>query len=160
MAGWLKAGLIGIGVLVVLSLIGLVQILNCITLPLTVVTYVVVGVLAASYMTPRREAGAAAGQGALAALVASFGGGLVAFVINLLRAATGRAYEVTDLLRLLPPEILLQLRDLGISPNLVSGVGGVGFAAVCGSACCLTGIVFAVILGAIGGAIYAAVKPD
>ena len=45
MTGWLKAGLIGVLVLIVLDLIGLIPILGCITIPLALITYIVVGVL-------------------------------------------------------------------------------------------------------------------
>ena len=46
MNAWLKAGLIGIAILVVLNLLGIIQILNCIVAPLRWITYIVVGVLA------------------------------------------------------------------------------------------------------------------
>lgn len=70
MSAWLKAGLVGIAILIVLNLIGLIPFLGCITAPLSLTAYIVVGVLAASYMPPKRETGTAAGQGALAAVVA------------------------------------------------------------------------------------------
>lgn len=160
MTTWLKAGLIGVGILVVLNLIGLVQVLGCITAPLTLVTYVVVGVLAASYMPPKREAGTAAGQGALAAVVAGLGGGMVSLVISLVRAGTGGMFQGAQVLSSLPPDIQSQIRDLGVSPEILTGAGGIGAAAVCGSVCCVGGIIFAAILGAIGAAIYAAAKPE
>ena len=160
MSAWLKAGLVGVVIVVVLNLIGQVPFLGCITALLTFVAYVVVGVLAASYMPPVRETGTAAGQGALAAIVTGLVGGLVSLVIGMLQAAMGGAYQGTQLLSQIPPEIRHQLGDLGINPELVTGFGGIGAAAVCGSVCCLGSILFAAVLGAIGGAIYAAVKPD
>jgi len=66
MAAWLKGGLVGIVILIVLNLVGLIPFLGCITAPLSLAAYVVVGLLAASYMPPKRETGTAAGQGALA----------------------------------------------------------------------------------------------
>ena len=160
MSAWLKAGLVGIAILIVLNLIGLIPYLACITAPLSLATYIVVGVLAASYMPPRREAGTAAGQGALAAVVAGFGGGIISLGIGMIRAAMGGVFQGAQFLSQLPPEIRHQFRDLGISSDLVAGLSGIGGAAVCGSVCCLGGIVFAAVLGAIGAAIYASVNPD
>lgn len=160
MSAWLKAGLIGAAIVIVLNLIGLVPVLVCITAPLVLVTYIVVGVLAASYMPPRREAGSAAGQGALAAVIAGFGGGIVSLVTGLVRAGTGGMFQYTQFLQTLPPDVARQFGDLGVSPDILAGAGGIGAAAVCGSVCCLGGIIFAALLGAVGAAIYASVKPD
>jgi hypothetical protein len=160
MSAWLKSGLIGAVVVIVLNLIGLVPGLVCITAPLALLAYLAVGVLAASYMPPRREAGAAAGQGALAAVLAGLCSGVVSMVINLIRAGTGGMFQYTQVLRSMPPEVAQQFRDLGVGPDVLAGAGGIGGVAICGSVCCLTGIVFAAILGAIGAAIYAAVKPE
>jgi len=157
MSGWLKAGLIGVAILVVLNLIGLIPVLACITTPLSLIAYIVVGVLAASYMQPRRETGKAAGQGALAALLAGFGGGIVGFIITLIKGAIGGAAQLPEIMQQIPPEFRGQVRDLGIPVEFLAGAGG---AAVCGSMCCLVGVFVAAALGAIGGAIYAAVKPD
>ncbi len=157
MSGWLKAGLIGVAILIVLNLIGLIPFLACITAPLSWITYVVVGVLAASYMAPRREAGKAAGQGALAALLASFGGGIVSTIIGVIRGAIGGAAQLPQIMQQIPPELRGQVRDLGIPAEFLAGAGG---AAICGSMCCLVGVFVAAALGAIGGAIYAAVKPE
>jgi hypothetical protein len=65
----LKAGLIGAAVAVVLSLLGLVPCLGCITSVLALVLYVGVGVLTATWMKPPRDAGKGAGGGAIAGLV-------------------------------------------------------------------------------------------
>jgi hypothetical protein len=157
MNAWLKAGLIGIAILVVLNLIGLIPFVNCIVAPLSWITYIVVGVLAASYMLPRRDAGKAAGQGALAGVIAGLGGGIVSFIIAMIRSATGGAAQVLQVLEQLPPELRYQMRDLGVGPELLAGVGGV---AVCSSLCCIGGILLAAALGAIGAAIYAAAKPE
>lgn len=54
------------------------------------------------------------------------GGGVVSLVIGLIRAATGSAFQGAQLLSQLPPEIRNQFRDLGISPDLVTGLGGIG----------------------------------
>jgi len=154
MPGWLKAGLIGAAVLVLLNLIGLIPLMGCIVLPLTFVAYAVIGGLAASYIPPVRTAGQGAGQGALAALVAGLVGGLVGLIIALIRTAL---FNPAAALSQVPPEALEMMRDAGIPPDLLVGVGG---ASICGSVCCVTGMVLAAALGAVGGAIYAAAKAD
>jgi len=162
MKGWLKAGLFGMGILVVLSILGLIPFMGLCVVPLRWVTYIVVGVLAASYMLPPRETGPAAQDGAMAAAVAAAGGGVVGLIIALIQGAMGGSAQFTEVMRQLPPEAIQGLRDLGITPEMLTGAGGgvaaLGGAAVCGSVCCIGGIIFAAILGAVGGAIYASVK--
>jgi len=157
MPGWLKAGLIGGVVLIVLNLLGLISftLLGCILLPLTWLTYVFVGVLAASYTPPPRTAGSGAGQGALAAFLAALLGGIVGLVVSLTQVSAG---GFASAFRQIPPEVIQQLRDAGLPPELVLGAGGVAGAAVVGSLCCLVGLVFAAVLGAGGGALYAGTK--
>jgi hypothetical protein len=154
MPGWLKAGLIGAAVLVLLNLIGLIPLLGCITLPLTVLTYGVIGGLAASYLPPVRAAGQGAGQGALAALVAALVGGIVGLIIAVIQASLG---DTAQILSQLPPEALQAIENSGIPPRFLAGIGG---ASICGSVCCGVGMLIAAALGAIGGAIFAAAKPD
>jgi len=153
MQGWLRAGLIGALILIVLDLLGLIPFAICFTWPLALLTYALVGVLAASYMPPVREASAAAGQGALAALVASLGGGIVWLIINVIQASTGSMVRAFNQM---PPQLQQQLHDSGISPGIAFGVGGVS---IFSTVCCSIGVLVAVALGALGGAIYAASKP-
>ncbi|MBN1146130.1 MAG: hypothetical protein JXA78_02660 [Anaerolineales bacterium] len=152
MPGWLKAGLIGAAVLVLLNLIGLIPLLGCIVLPLQLLAYAAIGALAASYIPPLRAAGQGASQGALAALVAGLASGVVGLIISIARAAL---VDPAAALSQVPPEALRALQDAGISPELLAGVGG---ASLCGSVCCLGGMLLAAGLGAIGGAIYASAK--
>ncbi|MBC8332796.1 MAG: hypothetical protein H8E28_12505 [Anaerolineae bacterium] len=165
MKGWLKAGLIGAGGLIVLNLLGIIPFVAFCVIPLRWITYIVVGVLAASYMLPPREAGTAAKEGALAATVAGAGGGVVNFIISLVQTATGGgAAAMAEVMRQIPPDMMRSLRDMGITPEMLMGAGGdaaaIGSAAVCGSVCCVGGIVFAAALGAVGAAIYASTKPN
>jgi len=154
MSAWLKAGLIGAAILIVLNLIGLVPLLGCVTLPLTFLAYIVIGVLAAAFMPPVRTAGGGAGQGAVAALLAGFLSG----IINLLVAAARAAMvDTAEIISQIPPEILAQLKDAGLPTEFFVGMGG---AMIFGSICCVFGTMIAIMLGAIGGAIYAAVKPE
>lgn len=158
MSAWLKAGLIGGAILFILDLIGQISFVCCCTSLLMLIVYIAVGVMAASYMPPPRDSGKAAGQGALAAVVASFIGGLVNLIISLVRALIGNsATQLGQIWFQLPPEIRFQFRGLGISPDFFGSFGGVS---ICSSICCLGGIFMAAILGAIGAAIYAASKTN
>ena len=166
MSGWLKAGLIGLGILVVLSLLGLIPFVGLCVIPLRWITYIVVGVLAASYMLPPRETGEAAKQGALAGVVAAAGGGFIGLVIALIQAGTTGAMQIGEIIRQLPPEAMQALRESGIPPELLfggpggaaGGAAAIGGAASCGSMCCFGGIIFAALLGALGAWIYASTK--
>lgn len=158
MSAWLKAGLIGGAVLFFLDILGQIPFVCCCTAILMLVVYVVVGVMAASYMPPPRDTGKAAGQGALAAVVASFIGGLINLIISVIRTLIwSSTTQYGQIWAQLPPEVRYQFRELGIGPDLLGGIGG---ASICGSVCCLGGIFVAAVLGAIGAAIYAASKSD
>ena len=62
---------------------------------------------------------------------------------------------MTDAMSQLPPELRYQIRDLGVPPDVLFGIGG---ASICNSICCFGGMFIAAMLGAIGGAIYAAMR--
>jgi hypothetical protein len=110
------------------------------------------------------DTGKAAGQGALAAVVASFIGGVINLIISLIRTAFWSTPQVGQIWTDLPPDVRYMLRDIGIEPeffNQVSNFGSsLGGTAVCGSICCLGGVIIAAILGAIGAAIYASTKSE
>jgi hypothetical protein len=157
MSPWLKAGLVGGAVLVVLNLLGLIPLLGIVCCLLGLVAYAGVGALAAYWMPPVREAGPAAGQGALAAVVAALIGGIVNTIAWLVQAAL---IPAADVLTQVPPELLQQFQDAGGDPQMLNMFAGPMGAAFGGSCCCLGGLILAAILGAIGGAIYAGIKPD
>lgn len=150
MPGWLKAGLIGAAVLFVLQLISLIPLVACVTIPLGWVTYAVVGGLAASYLPPVRNAGQGAGQGALAGLVAALAGGMIGIIVAIIQAALG---GTPSALSQMPSAALDALGDAGLPPKLLLGIGGA-------TMCCCVGMFIAAVLGAIGGGIYGAAKPD
>ncbi len=153
MSPWLKAGLIGAAILFVLNVLGVIPCIGCLTLLLGFLAYVGIGALAAYFLPPVREAGTAGWQGALAAVIAALVGGLVNMVIATVRMA------VTDsaaMLSQMPPEVLQQLRDAGVD---VANMGP-AFGLLGGSVCCGSGLILAAILGAVGGAIFAAVQPE
>ena len=154
MSPWLKAGLIGGAVLVVLSLLSMIPCVGAVTCILGVLAYAGIGALAAYWMPPLRMAGPAAGQGALAAVVAALIGGIVnTILVTIQMAIAGGGQALSQI----PPEALQQMYEAGIDPEIFVGpAGGV----IGGSICCLGGLILAAILGAIGGAIFAAIKAD
>ena len=153
MTSWLKAGLIGMAIVVILNLLGLVPVLGCITLPLTLIAYIVIGVLAAKWMALPRTAGGGAGQGAIAALIASIGAGIVNLVVVLIQTSGGGMQRY---LSQIPPEIMRQIQQTDIPMDLLFGTFS---AAIGGTCCCITGMIFAAVIGAVSGAIYASMKP-
>ncbi len=156
MRPFLKAGLIGGAILVVISLLSLIPVLGCVSLPLVLIGYLVVGALAAHYMSPRRETGRAAGQGALAGLIASLISGIVQTVLTPLGFSMSGGAEM--LVAQLPAETLQQLQQAGIDPNvLFSGATMAGVSLLC---CLPVSLLIGAGLGALGGVIYAAAKPE
>lgn len=157
MSSWAKAGLIGGAVLVVLNILGLIPIVGFATCCLGILAYVGIGLLGAHWMPPQREPGPAAGQGALAAVVAALIGGVANIIILLFETA---ALGPGGIASQLSPQTLSQLEQLGMDPKMLDTFVGPAGAALGGSICCLGGLFLAAILGAIGGAIYASVQPD
>ncbi len=154
MSPWIKAGLIGGAVLVVINLLGLIPCVAIFSCLLGLLIYIGIGALAAYWMPPLREAGAAAGQGALAAVVAALIGGIVNTIITTIQMAIT---DTAAILSQIPADSLQQLEQAGVDPTMFVGPG---FGALIGSGCCLVGLILAAILGAVGGAVFAAIKAD
>ncbi|MBN1660214.1 MAG: hypothetical protein JXA93_17575 [Anaerolineae bacterium] len=154
MQPWLKAGLVGGVVVAILNLLSLIPCVGVVTCILGFLVYIGTGCLAAYWMLPPRLAGPAAGQGAMAAALAGLIGGIVTTI------TTGVQMAMTDtatVLSQVPAESLEQLEAAGIDPAVFTSPGmGVGV----GAMCCVAGIIIAAVLGAIGGAILAAVRAD
>lgn len=158
MSNWLKAGLIGAAVVIVLNLLGLIPCAGCFTWILGLATYGCVGALAAYWMPPVRMAGAAAGQGALAGLIAGAIGGVVGVFLSVVQAAVLRPAQWFSQI---PPEALREMHRVGIDLGAFAEMGaGVGGAMTCGTICCGVGLAIAAGLGALGGIIFVAVKPE
>jgi hypothetical protein len=158
MSPWLKAGLIGGAVLIVLNLLGLIPIVGIVFCLGGLLAYIGIGALAAYWIPPLREAGQAAGQGAMAAALAALIGGIVNTIITTVQSSLT---DTTTLLSQIPPEYLQQMEDAGLDPSLFVGTGTAALSGiVCGSTCCIVGLILAAILGAIGGAVFAGIKPD
>jgi hypothetical protein len=156
MSSWVKAGLVGGAVVAVLNLLSLIPIpcAGVVFCGLGLLAYAAVGALAAYWMPPVRMASPAAGQGALAAGLASVIGGIVNWIVVTIQFAMTDAATVISAM---PQESLQQLRDAGIDPAAMAGPAA---GAVFGGLCCGAGLLIAVILGAIGAAIFAAAKAD
>ena len=116
---------------------------------------IVIGMLAASYLPPVREVGSAAGQGALAALIAGVIGSLVQWLIQVLRVAL---FDAGGMIDQIPPELWEQMDRMGTEiPEFAFGVGGAG---LFGGCCCSFSVFIAAGLGALGGLLYALFKPE
>lgn len=153
---WLRAGLIGAGILIVLSLLNLVPFVSCIAPILQLLAFAGIGALAASFIPPRRESGRAAGQGALAGLIAGFVGAIVSTLLSGVGLAT--AGGTAAILQQFPPETLQQFEQAGLDPAMFVNTGTVvGATALC---CLPTGLIAGALLGALGGLIYASAKPE
>jgi hypothetical protein len=160
MSGWLKAGLIGAVIVVVLKVLEQVPCVNCCALPLEWVAYGCIGALAARWIAPVRTMGAGAGQGALAGLVAGAIGGVIGIGISVVGARVMAPFQVA-MLRQLPPEVLQQLMQAGLDPRMLSGAGAGALGTIGGGVvCCGVGLMIAAALGALGGLIFAAVKSE
>jgi hypothetical protein len=158
MSPWLKAGLIGGAVLVVLNLLSLIPVVGLVFCLLGILAYIGIGVLAAYWIPPQREAGQAAGQGALAAGLAALIGGIVNTITTTIQMTLT---DTSAIISQIPAETLQQMEDVGVDPNLLFGTGtGALSGALCGGICCVAGLILAAILGAIGGAVFAGIRPD
>jgi hypothetical protein len=143
----LKAGGVGAGILLVLNLLGLIPCVGCITLILSLLVYVGVGVLAALWMPAPRDGASGAKNGAVAAIVAGLVSGVVNMVLAGIQFAISGTSQMTQAINDLPPDQAAALAELGISPAAL-GIGAVlGLTA----GCCLIGMLIAAGLGAAGG---------
>ncbi len=152
----LKAGLIGAGAAVVFSLLGLIPCVGICTSLLMLVLYVGVGVLVALWMEAPRQAGKAAGGGAVAGLITAFGGGIASLIISVIQFTVGGGgATMMRQFRQLPPEIRDAWGDLGLDPSMMASPGW----AIGGSVlCCGLGMLLAAALGAAGAAVTASIK--
>jgi hypothetical protein len=158
MRPWLKAGLIGGGVLALLTILtnlgtllpsGVSTIISCcLCIPL-LLAYPGTGALAAYWLTPPRMAGEGAKEGALAGIIAGVIDGVVSTILALIMGAAG-VYQ--QALSQLPPETMRALKEMGLATT-----GGMAALSCVGGIC---GILWAVAMGAAGGAILAAAKRD
>jgi hypothetical protein len=164
MSPWLRAGLVGAVTLAVLNLLGLIPLacMGLVSCGLVLVAYVPIGALAAHWMPPVREVGRAAGYGAIAAVLAALVGGIVYMMVAYLQVA---AVDPAEVMSVIPPDMLSQLQEAwqeaGLDPQMLPEfVASPMGALLSGSMCCTGGLILGSILGAIGGATYASIRPE
>ena len=144
----LKAGLIGLAILLVTTLVTQLEILpisgalTYVMCGINSLVYIAIGVLAGFYLAPPRVPGKGAGAGAIAGLISGGMSSLVGSIIMSVRWARGMGIAGLD------PQQMQQLTEAGMDPRLFA-IPGV-----------LCGLAMGAALAAIGGAILAAVKSD
>ena len=155
----LKAGLIGAGVMLVVTLLNLIPVpfLGCVCCGLAWLAYAGIGALAGRYLDPPRTAGAGAGAGAIAGLISGATRGVIMSIVIAVQTALGSAGDITSML---DPEMLRQLRDLGVDPEMFAVFTGVGGVALAGGLCCLGALAAGALFGALGGVIYSSTNAD
>jgi len=148
----LKAGLIGLVVVIVWTVIGrlvpaLAQgVLMFVSCAISSLMYVGTGVLAGLFLEAPRTAGKGAGAGAIAGLIAGGGGAILGVVIMLIQVSSSGTIPG------LSPEQAQMLAESNMDPTMLFMIGG-----VCGAGLALG---MGAGLGAAGGAIAAAIKGD
>jgi hypothetical protein len=161
MSSWLKAGLIGGAVLAFISLLltffGQSVGLGCGITLLSLLAFAGTGALTAYWIPPIREAGRAAGQGAIAAVLAQAIGGIAFTIFGVIQTSL---VNTTEVISSIDPALVDQLVEMGVDIQALETMLGPAGALLSGSLCCVGGLIFAAILGAVGGALYAAIKPD
>ena len=159
----LKAGLSGAGIAFLLTLTDLlptllpIPFLGCICCSLPLLAYVGAGVLGGFFLTPPRNTGAGAGAGAIAGLISGVGT-TVAWVINagIEMAITGTQNITSGM----DPQMIEQLAEAGISPQMFAALSGVTGLFIGGGMCCFFSLALGAGVGALGGLIFAAAKSD
>jgi len=151
--GWEKAGLIGAVLVIVLSVLGLIAaplgrgVGWFATSVLESAVYGCVGALAAYWMSPVRTKGAAAVRGASSAVIAAVIGGVGRMAVNVAAIVALGPLRAAGLRSQLLPELLTGTGD----GALVTFAAGAAYFAVWA--------IIAAWLGALGGLIFAAVRP-
>jgi len=147
----LKAGLIGIVILVVMTLLNqfvllpISQVFTWISCGISLLIYAGIGALAGFFLVPPRTPGKGAGAGAIAGLISGLISSVVGSIIMVAQVSSGRGIPGVD------PQQMQQLTESGMDPAMLVIPGVLG--ALCGMA-------IGIGVTAIGGAIFAAVKPD
>ena len=160
----LKAGLIGAAVMLVLTVASQLlarlpgtECVGCACCALPWLVYAGIGALAGFFLIPPRAAGTGAGAGAIAGLISGAVSGVVSIIIMAIQMALAGTGELVSYI---DPQQMRQLAELGIDPEMLAIFSGAGGVAIGGGLCCMTSLAVGAGLGAIGGAIFAAVKSD
>jgi hypothetical protein len=151
---WLKAGLAGAGVAIVLQIIGIIPCVNCLIFPITCVAWFIIplasGYLAATWAkVARDEFQKGAVQGVFSGLVLGSVSGLVSIPIQMVSILINQGQNAA-LSALNEQEV-----DYTDYMDLPSGLAG---AVICGFIGCGIGLVIDVLLSALGGIIKVAMS--
>lgn len=151
----LKAGLIGLAVMVIISLVNQLllaelfaaqPVLSFASCGVSVVLYVGVGVLAGFFLSPPRTAGNGAKAGLIAGLISAVVSVLLGVLIMVIRTNSGAPLPGVT------PEQLEMMEEQGMNLGLITLISGT-VGAVCGAG-------IGAGAAAAGGALLAAIKPD
>jgi len=159
----LKAGLIGAAVLFVLALLSLVSalspalgVLGCVCCGLEFLIYAGAGALGGFFLTVPRTAGKGAGAGAIAGLLSGLGSGLGGILVSVIGKMTGTtARQMQQLMQMLRN---MDLVEPGMLPPPQYMSAGWGSLLLSSGLCCLGNLAVGAALGAVGGAIFTAIK--
>lgn len=148
----LQAGLFGGGLAVLLDLIGLLPYVGlCLALPLFPVVFFVTGLATVRVVEGEPDVGLAAFGGVGAGLLAGLIGGLAAMFLAPLRLSIAGGPQAV--VQLLSPDLVQRLVERGLDPvavmDFAAGVGA-------GMLGCTLQLGSAVVLAALGAALYAA----
>jgi hypothetical protein len=150
-SNWVRAGLIGAAAVLALQLLGIIPCLGCPAWPLVYVAYGCAGALAAYWVPPLRQPGLAAGHGALAGAIAGAIGGAYGLFLALVVPAVFVPFSFLSL-----PLETTRVGSSALWETLAAMLGSL----TCGSGCYAVGVGIAAGLGALGGVVFAAVRPE
>jgi hypothetical protein len=151
----LKAGLIGLAVMVIVSLVNqfllaelfaALPLLSLGSCGVSVVLYVCIGVLAGVFLSPPRTAGNGAKAGLIAGLISAVVSVGLGVLIMVIRTNSGAPLPGVT------PEQLEMMEQQGMNLGLITLISGT-VGAVCGAG-------LGAGAAAAGGALWAAIKPD
>ncbi len=152
MKAGLKAGGIGAAVGLVFGLLLMVPVLGCICCLVFFLILIGAGILAAKFSPAPRSSGGTAGVGAIAGLLSGLGFGVGTTITDVVQASTGATAAAI-------PQMMQFFQELGINiPSIdTSFAASTPGAVLSGSLCCIGALVIGAGLGAVGGAIGAAI---
>lgn len=149
---WLKAGLIGTAVAVVISLTGIIPCIGCLLLPIYCIAWFIVpfftGFFAVQWGKIGNDFGEAAKTGALAGVVLGLVSGVFEFVINVI----GSVFNIGT------SSVLSTLSDNDHIAGLTFIPLGIGGALICGCVGFILGIILDIAISTLGGIIKSALS--
>lgn len=154
-SAWIKAGLLAAAIDIVLAILGAIPCIGCLFAPINCIAWLVLpmacGYLAAMWSDLKKgDSQGAAIQGALSGLVLGVIGGTVQLIISLISQALNLGASTAM--------SMFEDQDNALMQEMAFLPVGIGGTLVCGSICCLAGIVLNIVLSILGGIIYVALS--